>query len=54
MVAGVEEADIRKEVLKTEDILSRSFYEIISLVESKEMERHATENSRTVSAVSSF
>ena len=54
MLAGVGDDDIRREVLCTEDILSRSSFEIVSLIESKEMGRHATENSRTVSAVSSF
>ena len=54
MLAGVGDEDIRREVLSTEDILSRSSFEIISIIESKEMGRHATENSRNVSAVSSF
>ena len=35
-------------------MLSRSSFEIIYFIESKEMGRHATENSRNVSAVSSF
>ena len=54
MLAGVGDDDIRREVLSTEDILSRSSNEIISCIESKEMGRHATESSRSVSAVSSF
>ena len=54
MLAGVGDDDIRREVLSTEDILSRSSFDIISFIESKEMGRHATENSRTISAVSSF
>ena len=45
---------IRKEVLSTEDILSRSSFDIIFFIESKEMGRYATENSWTISAVSSF
>ena len=52
MLAGDE--DIRREVLSTEDILSRSSFEIIYFIESKEIGRHATENSRNVSVVSSF
>ena len=54
MIAGVGDEDIRREVLSTEVILSRSSFEIISFIESKEMGRHAAENSRNVSAVSSF
>ena len=54
MLSGVGDDDIRREVLSTENILSRSSFDIISFIESKEMGRHATENSRTVSAVSSF
>ena len=54
MLAGVRDDDIRREVLSTEDILSRSSFDIISFIESKEMGRHATENSQTTSAVSSF
>ena len=54
MLACVGDDDIRREVLSTEDILSRSSFDIISFIESKEMGRHATENSRTISAVSSF
>ena len=51
MLAGVGDDDIRREVLSTEDILSRSSFDIISFIESKEMGSHATENSCTVSAV---
>ena len=54
MLAGVGDEDIRREVLSTEDILSRSSFEIIYFIESKEIGRHATENSRNVSVVSSF
>ena len=54
MLAGVGDEYIRREVLITEDILSRSSFKIISFIESKEMDRHAAENSRNVSAVSSF
>jgi len=54
MLAGVGDDDIRREVLSTQDILSRSSFGIISFIESKEMGRHVTENSRTVSAVYSF
>ena len=54
MLAGVGDDDIRREILSTEDILSRSSFDIISFIESKEIDRHVTENSRTVSAVSSF
>ena len=54
MLAGVGDEDIRREVLSTEEILSRSSFEIISFIESKEMGRHATENSRNVSVVSLF
>ena len=39
MLAGDD--DIRREVLSTEDILSRSSFDIISFIESKEMGRHA-------------
>ena len=52
MLAGIDDDDIGKEVLSTEDILSRASFD--SFIESKEMGRHATENSRTVSLVSSF
>ena len=54
MLASVGDDNIKREVFSTEDILSRSSFDIISFIESKEMGRHATENSRTVSAVSSF
>ena len=54
MLAGLGDNDIIREVLSTEDILSRSSFDIISFIESKEMGRHATENSRTISAVSFF
>ena len=54
MLSGVGDNAIRREVLSTEDILSSSSFDIISFIESKEMGRHATENSRTVSVVSSF
>ena len=46
--------DTRRAVLSIEDIISRSSFDIISFNESKEIGRHATENSCTVSAVSSF
>ena len=54
MLAGVVDDDIRREIFSTEDILSRSSFDIISFIESKEMGRHATESLRTISAVSSF
>ena len=37
-----------------EDMLSRSTFDTISFIESKEMGRHATENTYTIYAVSSF
>ena len=49
MLAGVGDDDIRIELLSTEDILSRSSFDIISFIG-----RHITENSQTISAVSSF
>ena len=54
MLAGVGDDDIRRQVISTENVLTRSSFDIISFIESKEMGRHATENSRTISAVSSF
>ena len=54
MLVGVADYDIRRVVLSTEDIVSRSSFDIISFIESTEMGRYATENSCTVSAVSSF
>ena len=54
ILAGVGDEDIRREVLTTEDILSRQSLEIIFFIKSKEMGRHATENSLNISAVSSF
>ena len=54
ILAGVGDEDIRREVLTTEDILSRQSFEIIFFIKSKEMGRHATENSLNISAVSSF
>ena len=54
MLAGVSDEDVRREVLSFEDILSRSSFEIISFIESKEIGRHETKNSRNVSAISSF
>ena len=54
MLADVGDEGIRKEVLSTKDILTRSPFEIISNVERKKMGKHATENSQNVSAVSSF
>ena len=44
MLADVGDNDIRREVLSTENMLSRSSYEIISLIERKEMCCHTTEN----------
>ena len=44
--AGVGDEDTRRKVLSTEDILSRSSFEKIFFIESKEMGRHATEGSR--------
>ena len=52
MLAGKGDDDIMRKVLSTEVILSRSSFDIISFIKSKEM-GHATENSRTISAVSS-
>ena len=43
-----------REVLCTKDMLSRSWFEIIFYIESKKMDRHATENFWNVSAVSLF
>ena len=54
MLAGVADDDIRREVLSTVDILSMSSFDIIYFIESKEMGRHVTENSHTVSAVALF
>ena len=54
MLANVNDEDIRREVLSTEDIFTRSPFEIVSYIASKEMGRNATENSQNVSAVSSF
>ena len=54
MLAGVGDEDIRREFLSTNNTLSRSSFKIISFIESKEMGRHAAENSRNVPAVSSF
>ena len=54
MLAGAEDDDIRREVLSTEDILSRLSFDNFSFIKSKEMGRRATENSRTISAVSFF
>ena len=48
------DGDIRREVFSTEDMLSRSTFDIIFFIESKEMGRHATENTQTISAVTSF
>ena len=48
MLAGVGDDDIRREVLSTEDILSRSSYDIIFLIESKEVGHHVTKNLRFV------
>ena len=42
-VTGVGD-DIRRKVLSTENILSRSTFDIIFFIESREMGRHATEN----------
>ena len=53
MLAGVGD-DIRGEVLTTENILSRSSFDITSFIESKEMGRDAPEYSQTIPAVSSF
>ena len=54
MLASVGDEDIRREVLSTENILSRWSFEIIFFVERREIGKHATENSRNVSALSSF
>ena len=54
MLAGVGNEDIKREFLSTENTLSRSLFEIISFIESKEMGRYSTENIRKSSAVSSF
>ena len=52
VLAGVGDEDIRREVLDTEDVLSRSLFEIVSFIKSKETVRHSTKNSWNVSAVS--
>ena len=54
MLAGMGDGDVRREVLSTDDIFSKSSYEIFYLFENEEMGCHITENSRTVSAVSFF
>ena len=54
MLVGINDLDIRRDVLSTEDILSKSTSEIVSLVEVKEMGRNATDESASISAVSSF
>ena len=54
MLAGISDADIRRETLSTEGILERTTNEIISFVEGKEMGRNATDESASVSAISSF
>ena len=54
MLASVGDYDIRRDVLSTEIFLSRLSFDIISLIQGKEMGRHVTLNSCTVSAVSSF
>ena len=55
MLAGINDVDIRREILGTEDIHSKSVNEIVTLVESREMGRNATEpHKSTVSAVSTF
>ena len=42
MIACISDDDIRREVLSTKDILSRSSFDIISFIKSKEMAWHAT------------
>ena len=54
MLASVGDHDTRRDVLSTEIFLSRLSFDIISFIQGKEMGRHVTLNSCTISAVSSF
>ena len=54
MLAEVGDVDIIREFFCSENILSRSSFEIISFTESKELGRYATEKSHTESALSYF
>ena len=48
MLAGIGDDDIRRQVLSTKDILSRSSFNIIYFVESKEMGSHGTEKTHVL------
>ena len=54
MLAGISDVDIRRETVSNECILSKTYNEIISFVEGREMGRKATGESTSVSAISSF
>ena len=54
MLAGINDIDIRREVLGIQNIHSKTVNDIISLVESREMGRHATGSNHSVAAVSTF
>ena len=45
MLADVGDNDISRKFPSTEDILSRLLFDLISFIESKQMGRHAAENS---------
>ncbi len=54
ILAGISDIDIRREVIDIQDIQSRSVNDIVSLVESREVGRHATGGNHSVAAVSTF
>ena len=57
MLAGINDVDIRREILGTEDIHSKSVNDIVTLTESREMGRNAAEprhHKSTVSALRSL
>ena len=53
LLNGISDSDIRREVLRTADILTMAINDVIALVESKEMARNAM-SIPDVSAVSAF
>ena len=54
LISGIEDSDIRKDVLAMPELDSRSDKDIVNFVEEKEIPRNAIQTTLTVSAVSSY
>ena len=54
MLAGISDIDIQREILGIQEIQKKSGNDIISLVESREMGRHAISSNQSVAGMSAF